>query len=137
MEIPKLIDEIYSDPESTLEMTDYAHEVALSAAIEQGYNPDTHPVVQALARRALILEDAARRRELRNNWQTTISPEPPRKRTQSKHNPMVDHIVGVGREASGHIPHEEAPVGIPVIVDTKTNVVLPPSEVHERQNQSI
>lgn len=137
MELPKLIDSIYRDENSTLEMTEYAHEVALGATVEQGYNPDTHPVVQKLARRALALEEAARQRERDSRWNTSPKPKPARKKNRSKSNPMVDHIVSVGRDAGGYIPHEETLVGIPVIVDTKTNIVLPPSEVESRHNQSV
>jgi hypothetical protein len=133
MEIPKLIDSIYRDEKSTREMTDYALEAATEAAIDQGHNPDKHPVVQALARRALKLDAKARRMEATER-SVAVSPQPVRKQPKQNVDPSIAHIIAVAREASGPIAHEpdansritqEGLPGVPVTVNERDEVLTP------------
>lgn len=133
MKVPKQIHELHINPDATLEEKGKAFDEIYKLAIEQGYNPDTHPLVLSAAEKFKAAQDDSQDSTL--TWEEEIARNEAiirrleqEERRARRHPPPVKT-----RSTLGHIADVGNSMRKKVTVDISTGLVLTDADIKARE----
>ena len=133
MKTPKYSHNKLNDPTASADELEIAYDLAHQAATEQGYNADNHPLVNKLAERALKARELQNKvneaEKIAEGWETVKRLEAAERAIKLPpvtERPPLDHVAAVGRGL------KNTPKEIPYVMDTKTDLVLTPTDIEQR-----